>query len=209
AAHLEHDVALVELRHAPDHLEDVVVDQEVLAELAVGPDAELAQAAKAALAERTHQPNTRAALRSTTRSSSSYATPRSSATCSAVSTTFAGSFGFPRTGCGLRYGASVSTRSRSSGTSRAAAWRSVAFGYVTLPAKEHMYPRATHSSSRDGAEKQWRITVRPSACSRSVANVSSSASRVWITSGSPVRRATSICASNARRWSSRGARSRK
>ena len=38
AAHLEHHVACVELGGAADHAEDVVVDEEVLPELAVGPD---------------------------------------------------------------------------------------------------------------------------------------------------------------------------
>ena len=72
AADLEHDVGPVELGRAVDHAEDVVVDQKVLAELAVGPDAELAQAAQAGLAGFpglarlvAHHPNTRAALSST------------------------------------------------------------------------------------------------------------------------------------------------
>jgi hypothetical protein len=46
AAHLEHDVARVELGGRADHPQDVVVDQEVLPELAVRPHAELAQPAQ-------------------------------------------------------------------------------------------------------------------------------------------------------------------
>ena len=65
-----------------------------------------------------------------------------------------------------------------------------------------------HSSTRVGAEKQCMITVVPAARSRNTANVSSSAARVWITTGSPTRTARSTCASNARIWSSRGAPSR-
>ncbi len=46
-------------------------------------------------------------------------------------------------------------------------------------------PCSRHSSRRSGIEKQCRITVRPSASRASVAIVSSSASRVWMTSGLP------------------------
>ena len=63
AADLEHHVGRTELGGPADHAEDVVVDQEVLAELAVGPDLEPAQAAQAGLARlAAHQPSTRAAL---------------------------------------------------------------------------------------------------------------------------------------------------
>jgi hypothetical protein len=78
-AHLEHDVVRRQLGGATDHLEQVVVDQEVLAELAVRADAELAQAPQAGLPQAgrlvanrgAHQPKTRAALASTVASSSS------------------------------------------------------------------------------------------------------------------------------------------
>ena len=70
-ADLEHDVGRLELGGATDHSEDVVVDQEVLAELAVGADLEAAQAAQAGLAGlAAHHPRTRAAFSSTVRSSS-------------------------------------------------------------------------------------------------------------------------------------------
>ena len=71
APDLEHDVGGAELRGAADHVEDVRVDQEVLAQLAAGPDAELAQAAQARLRGKlAHQPSSRAALASTAASSS-------------------------------------------------------------------------------------------------------------------------------------------
>jgi hypothetical protein len=50
--------------------------------------------------------------------------------------------------------------------------------------------------------------VEAPACSASVAIVSSSAARVWITSGLPVSRASWIWAAKARSWSARGVRSR-
>ena len=91
AADLEHDVARLQRRGSADDVEQVRVDQEVLAEVAVGTDAELAQAAQARLdREVAHQPSSRAALASTAASSSSYAIPRRSATKRAVWTTNAG-----------------------------------------------------------------------------------------------------------------------
>ena len=72
AADLEHDVLGRERGGAADHVEDVRVDQEVLAELAVRADPELAHAAQARLRrELAHQPSSRAALASTAASSSS------------------------------------------------------------------------------------------------------------------------------------------
>ena len=68
AADLEHDVVLGQLRGAADHVEDVRVDEEVLAQLAVRPDAELAHPADARLGH--HQPNSLVALASTAASSS-------------------------------------------------------------------------------------------------------------------------------------------
>ena len=56
------------------------------------------------------------------------ATPRRSATKRAVCATYAGWLRSLRTACGVRYGASVSTSRRSSGTRSAAAARSSAFG---------------------------------------------------------------------------------
>ena len=72
AADLEHDVVLRQRRLAPDHAEQVRVDQEVLPQLAVGADAERLEAAQARLRrEPAHQPNRRAAFASTACSSSS------------------------------------------------------------------------------------------------------------------------------------------
>ena len=73
AADLEHDVVGAELRGALDDPEDVRVDEEVLAEVALGAHAELAQAAQARLGGEVlgHHPNSVAALASTRRSSSS------------------------------------------------------------------------------------------------------------------------------------------
>ncbi len=97
AADLQHDILVPQLGGALDHAEDVRVDQEVLPQLAVGADPELPHPAQAGLDwcgrvhhEPTHQPNTRAALRSTIASSSANDTPRSSAMNAAVWATNAG-----------------------------------------------------------------------------------------------------------------------
>jgi hypothetical protein len=72
AAHLEHDVGGVELGGAGDHVEQVRVDEEVLAEVAVRAHAVLAQAPQARLGgERAHHPNSRAPFASTAASSAS------------------------------------------------------------------------------------------------------------------------------------------
>ena len=97
-----------QLRGAADHAEDVRVDQEVLAELAVGAYPELPQPAQARLdgarhpARRSHQPNTRAALRSTAAPSSATETPRSSARKATVWATNAGWLRSLRTTWGVR-----------------------------------------------------------------------------------------------------------
>ena len=79
---------------------------------------------------------------------------------------------------------------------------------MTFPANEIHQPSAEALVEPAGIEKQCRITATPSARARSVAIVSSSAARVWMTSGLPVARASSICAWKARSWSARGAQSR-
>jgi hypothetical protein len=73
AADLEHDVLVAQLRGALDDAEDVRVDEEVLAEVALGAHAELAQAPQARLGREVpgHHPNSVAALASTRRSRSS------------------------------------------------------------------------------------------------------------------------------------------
>ena len=71
AADLEHDVLGRQLGGAADDVEDVRVDEEVLAELAVRPDAELAHPARIGCGwELAHQPKSFAALASTAASSS-------------------------------------------------------------------------------------------------------------------------------------------
>src|SRR5919198_319636 len=121
---LEHDVLRRELREAADHAEDVLVDEEVLPELLLGER------------EPHESENAAAAFASSRAASSAGSSPRASASAATVWTTFAGSFGRPRRGWGLRYGLSVSARRRSGGTRRAASRSSSAFGYVTLPANE-------------------------------------------------------------------------
>ncbi len=83
-ADLEHDVVRAELCEPPDHLQDVAVDQEVLAVLLL------------------HRPKHALALPSICRSSSSGSSPRARASAATVWTTFAGSFGLPRRGWGAR-----------------------------------------------------------------------------------------------------------
>ncbi len=82
---LEHDVVGVQVGEPTDHAENVLVDQEVLAELLLRLD---------------HSENAADALASICASRSRW--PRSSARAASVSTTLAGSFGLPRRGCGAR-----------------------------------------------------------------------------------------------------------
>ena len=71
AADLEHYVVRRQFGGAGDHVEDVRVDQEVLAQLAVRADAELPHAAQARLPWKlAHQLSSRAAFASTAASSS-------------------------------------------------------------------------------------------------------------------------------------------
>src|SRR6185503_1198507 len=130
---LEHDVVRLERREPADHAQDVRVDQEVLAQILARRDA--------------HSAKTRAAFASISAVSSSSPTPRSSASAAYVCRTNAGSLRRPRTGCGARYGLSVSARRRSAGTRRAAARRSYAFLYVTFPANDTYQPCSSAASS--------------------------------------------------------------
>ena len=70
AADLEHDVLRAELRRPADDAEDVRVDEEVLAEVALGPDVEVGEPAQTRLG---HHRSSAAAVASTAASSSSYA----------------------------------------------------------------------------------------------------------------------------------------
>src|SRR5262249_46448799 len=120
---LEHDVVDVEVGESADDTEDVVVDEKVLPEPLLRTDAHRSWNATAAFA-------------SIWAPSVSTSTPRVCARAATVWMTNAGSFRFPRTGCGARYGQSVSASRRSAGTAAAAARSSSAFGYVTLPAND-------------------------------------------------------------------------
>ena len=90
-ADLEHDVVLLELREAPNHAEDVLVHQEVLAEISVRRDRKLHGSEKAAAAF--------AEMRS---ASSPASSPRAFASSATVRTMFAGSLGRPRRAWGAR-----------------------------------------------------------------------------------------------------------
>ena len=114
---LEHDVVTRDVGEPLDDVEDVGVDEEVLAELARAGG--LAARARTG-ARSAHHPNAAPAAPSIDRSSAAYSTRRSTASAIAVATTLAGLFGLPRTTCGERYGASVSTSRRSAGTFNAA-----------------------------------------------------------------------------------------
>src|SRR5207247_7383483 len=111
-----------ELRQATDHAEDVLVDEEVLPEAATSSPHGSSKAA--------------VAFASICAASASNSSPRASASAATVWTTYAGSFVLPRTGCGARYGQSVSARISSAGRARAASRRSSAFPYVTFPAND-------------------------------------------------------------------------
>ena len=104
-ADLEHDVVGVELGEPADHAEDVLVDEEVLAERLLRRDAHGSRRRRSAFA-------------SICAASSAASSPRASASAASVCTTLAGSLRRPRTGCGARYGLSVSARMRSGGTAR-------------------------------------------------------------------------------------------
>src|SRR4029079_11841128 len=114
---LEHDVVAFELGEPADHAEDVLVDEEVLTERLPRCDGHDGESANAALA-----------FASICRSRASTAVPRTSARTASVWRTLAGSLRLPRTGCGARYGLSVSARMLSAGTRAAAARSSSAFG---------------------------------------------------------------------------------
>ena len=90
-ADLEHDVVRLELGEPADHAEDVLVDEEVLAELLLR--------RRRSSGKPKHSAALRVDLRARARSGSS---PRACASAASVWTTYAGSFGLPRTGCGAR-----------------------------------------------------------------------------------------------------------
>ena len=88
---LEHDVVGVQFREAADDAEQVLVDEEVLAEVALGVRKPAHERWKAARA-----------FSAVCRPSTSASSPRAAASAATVCTMFAGSFGRPRRGCGAR-----------------------------------------------------------------------------------------------------------
>ena len=65
---------------------------------------------------------------------------------------------------------------------------STALGKVTIPARRYGgQDRARLRGGRRASEKRWNTRARPPPSSRRVASVSSSAARVWMTTGNPVR----------------------
>src|SRR5262249_62344624 len=88
-ADLEHDVCGTEVAHPLDHVEDVLVHEEVLAERLLRLNAH-------------GKPNATAAFTCVAAASSSASSPRAPASAATVCPTLAGSFGRPRTGCGAR-----------------------------------------------------------------------------------------------------------
>ena len=157
AADLEHDVVRRQLGSAGDDAQQIVVDQEVLAELAIGVNVVPAQAARLAcrgsrLTTREDPPGVVLDLVS----SSPYPTPRSSATQRAVCVTLAGSLALPRTGCGARKGASVSTSSSSAGRARAAVWSSVAWIGDVAGERAEVAVLGLHQSGAEAMEDHRR-----------------------------------------------------
>ena len=89
---------------------------------------------------RRSSPNARSAFSSMQASSSDALSPRSAASAASVCITLAGSLRRPRTGCGARYGLSVSARIRSAGTRAAAARRASALRVCHVPGERHVVP---------------------------------------------------------------------
>src|SRR6185312_10635306 len=131
------------------------------------------------------------------RAISSNDTPRASASTLAVSLTQAGSLRLPRWRLGARYGASVSTRIRSGGSPAAMVRSAPEFLNVRIPVKEMKWPSAMARRARSAPPVKQCSTAGkgplPVSSSRMRA-MSASASREWITSGSPVSRAAAIWA---------------
>src|ERR1051326_1076655 len=135
------------------------------------------------------------------RATSSNAMPRSAAISSATCFTNAGWLGLPRCGTGARYGESVSTSMRSSGTRFATSFRSFAFLNVTMPEKEMWNPwsMAPCATSHVSVKQCMTPPTSPAPSSRMTRSVSSAALRVWITSGLARLRAARMCVRNRSR----------
>ena len=151
-----------------------------------------------------HSPKAAVAFASICAASSAASSPRASASAASVWTTYAGSFGRPRTGCGARYGLSVSARIRSR---RHVARRVAQLGRVRVgdvagerdvPAALERRTGAAPARRSSGGRRCRRSPRAPRACR-------SSAARVWITTGLPSSAASSSSASKRPRCRSRGA----
>ena len=154
---LEHDVVGVELGQPGDDAEDVVVDEEVLAERLLRCDAHGAGEAEGRVGVPVD-------LRARAPRAPS---PRTSASAASVWRTFAGSLRLPRRGWGARYGLSVSARILSAGTAAAALPEVDRLRVRDVAGEGDVVPAARAAvSSRSGAEKQWRTTVPANGCER-------------------------------------------
>ena len=166
----------LELGEPADDAEDVLVDEEVLPE-------RLLRRRRSRQAEGARR--VRVDLRRRARPASSPRASRATATvCDDVAPARSAC---PRTGCGARYGESVSARIRSAGT--------CAPRRGGRPRSGTSRCRRTRRSSRARAPRRAAAATRSSAgrrCRRTTASgprsVSSSAAREWITTGSPTLR---------------------
>src|SRR5665213_422270 len=139
---LENLVARTYRREACDPLGEIRVHHEVLTKRLRRSHARRAeQIHRLAPPEPTRFPHdgiwkTRAVFSRVSAANVAIGVPRTAATASPTTATHAGSFRCPRCGTGAKYGASVSTRIRSSGTKRAASRSAPAFLNVTMPLTE-------------------------------------------------------------------------
>src|SRR6266851_3032403 len=139
-------------------------------------------------------PNARRALVVVPAETVSRDSPRARASAAATADTYAGSLRLPRWGTGARYGASVSTSSRSRGhaITRSA---SVQFLKVIMPLKEKYAAIAIPASNTCGpALNECRTIV--ARAPRSIAAISASASRACTTTGLPSSVPSPSCATS-------------
>ena len=185
----------------------VLVGEEVLAERLRRPDAVARRAARGSRSASPFDAEDARRVRARDLGDLARARRRARAASAApTATTSAGSFGLPRYGSGVRNGESVSTRMRSAGAMRAAS-RSVVGVLERDDAAERQVAAARRARARASSGppvKQWKIVRSGTPSSSSTRNVSSHASREWITSGLPVCFASRIWNRNAVSCSSRG-----
>ena len=128
-------------------------------------------------------PKAAARVRVVCAASSSGSSPRASASAAIVWTTWAGSFRRPRTGCGERYGLSVSARIRSAGTRRAR------LAQIRPPSGTSRCPRRRRSSrarapARAGGRRE-AVEDHVAAEARERGGRVAAASRLWIDDRKP------------------------